>query len=105
MPNLELVRKDDVSSFSEKPFQNSSCNSFVSVSSAACTPLGFVSSFGSQTTLNFGAGGESPIRHSSISSAQKFVAVCSFSQSMTLRYSSVTCFEIHTTVCAPRPAA
>jgi hypothetical protein len=57
------------SRYSEKPFQNSSCSSLVSDSSVVSPSGDLVSSLGSQTTLNFGATGESPMRHSSISSA------------------------------------
>src|SRR5437763_372159 len=99
---------DEFSSFrySEKPAQNSCCNTLTPVSSAdSPASFDFVSSFGSQTTLNFGATADSPIRQSSNSSAQKFVPVSAFSQSMTLRYSSETWRAIQTTVCAPRSAA
>src|SRR4051794_5861812 len=94
------------SRYSENPDQNSCCKTFTPVSSAGSpASADFVSSLGSQTTLNFGATAESPMRHSSISSAQKFVLVSPFSQSMTFRYSSETCRAIHTTVCALRSVA
>src|SRR3954454_9739374 len=100
-----LNEEPELSRYSEKPFQNSSCSSLVSESSVGSPSAVLVSSLGSQTTLNFGATGELPMRHSSISRAQKLTFVCSLSQSITLRYSSVTCLATHTTVLAPRPAA
>src|SRR5215467_8806579 len=93
----ELKVEPFSSRYSEYLFQNSSCVRRVPLSSASVTP-GLVSSFGSHTTLSLGATSESPIRHSSISSAQKLVLVSWLSQSMTRRYSSLTWRAIQTTV-------
>src|SRR4051812_44731789 len=97
---LRELKEDSCSSrYSENADQNSSCITLTPVSSSEPpASVVFVSSLGSQTTLNFGATADSPMRHSSISSAQKFELVSAFSQSMTFRYSSETWRAIQTTV-------
>ena len=63
--------------------------------------------FGLLTILNFGAGGESPIRQSSISNAKNSNSSLEmlFSQSNAARCSSVNCLATHTTALALKPAA
>ena len=58
-------------------------------------------------TLNFGAIGELPIRHSSISSPKKLnsLEVAPFSQSSAARCSSVNRLETQMMLTASRPAA
>ena len=63
--------------------------------------------FGFETTLNFGAAGDSPIRHNSTSSAKnrKLSSVILFSQSRVDRCSSVNLAAIQTIVTASKPDA
>ena len=84
----------------------SSDNSASSVVRAACA-TDFDQSFGKETMLNFGAAGEPPIRHNSISKPKKRVSWCviSFNQSRAARCSSLNRSASHTTVTACRPAA
>ena len=79
--------------YSTNADQNSSCDNLVSVGSpTASVPVRlFAQSFGRHTRLNFGAGAESLMLHSSISSAKKAHAspVISLSQSNARRWSSL----------------
>ena len=92
--------------------QNSSWSCRVPVSSPSAMPwaawrMFALQSLGLQTTLNFGATGEVPMRHSSTSSPKKLneLSVILLSQSSAARCSSVNRAAIHTIVTASSPAA
>src|SRR4051812_26785067 len=90
---------------SEKPFQNSSCDKRMPLSSSDSSWPAFVSSLGSQTPLHVGAVVDSAMRHRSISRPQKVLLAFWLSQLMTLRYSWVTWRATQRPVRASRAAA